>query len=120
MTTTPEALTPEERAEIDSYGDHGPMDNPEYLASKLLRIHDQQAARIEELRRYVVTQDTVARVRTNELEAENARLREANHASKDLRQACQDKKQLLYGEIDRLEKRVAQLEASQAFKGPLG
>lgn len=114
MTTIPEALTPEERARLDYIA----RDNT--AAAKLLRIHDQQAARIAELQQYVITQDTVARVRTDELEAENARLREANHASKDLRQACQDKKERLLGEIDKLEKRVAQLESNQAFKGPLG
>lgn len=81
--TTPEALTPEERAYlIESFNVSAPAhvlrDDDDNHVTKLLRIHDQQAARIAELQQYVITLDTVARVRTNELEAENARLREAN------------------------------------------
>ena len=118
--TTPEALTPEERSAVVAAIEWEDDADWKGAIPKLLRIHDQQAARVTELQRYVATQDTVARVRTNELEAENTRLREANHASKDLRQACQDEKQRSHGEIDKLEERVAQLESNQAFKGPSG
>ena len=48
MTTTPEALTPEERALIGSDTSNEDA-NAVHLARKLLRIHDRQAARIAEL-----------------------------------------------------------------------
>ncbi len=63
MTTTPEALTPEERRDIeadirDAFAFHetGRGDPPNVsavIADKLLRIHDQQVARIEELEKQV-------------------------------------------------------------------
>ncbi len=43
MTTTPEALTPEERALIGSDTSNEDA-NAVHLARKLLRIHDRQAA----------------------------------------------------------------------------
>lgn len=54
--TTPEALTPEERAYlIESFNvsalAHVLRDDDDNHVAKLLRIHDQQAARIAELER---------------------------------------------------------------------
>lgn len=56
MTATPEALTPEERAYlIESFNVSAPAhvlrDDDDNHVTKLLRIHDQQAARIAELER---------------------------------------------------------------------
>lgn len=52
MTPTPEALTPEERSLVEAYGQarfEGMPNTTRAAAAKLLRIHDRQAARIEEL-----------------------------------------------------------------------
>lgn len=54
-TVAPEQLTDEERAEAEGFAsDDGPQDNGEYLAGKLLRIHDRLQARVRESERRLV------------------------------------------------------------------